>query len=260
MKILSLSLVYPNPEEPGLGLFVRARLQALARLAEMKVVAPVAVLDYSNPKQKWFGDRHVPVSRTDEQIEVLHPRWLYPPGGTPWNVLCLVFRLLPTLLLLRRRFRFDLIDAHFGYPEGVVAALLSKILRCPFMVTLRGSEMMFAQYRYRRWCLRWALRQAAAVVTVSEQLRKFAIRMGADPARTRTIPNGIDAQVFYPRDRERCRAHLGIGADTRVIVSAGELIEAKGHHLVIQAARDLVRGGTDVMVLVAGGVARGGRP
>ena len=175
-------------------------------------------------------------------------------------MLCLFLRLLPGLLLLRRRFRFQIIDAHFGYPEGVVAALLAKILRRPFMVTLRGSEMMFARYRYRRWFLRWTLRQAAAVVTVSEELRKFAIRMGTDPARTRTIPNGIDPEVFYPRDRKECRARLGIGPDTQVIVSAGELIEAKGHHLVIEAVQELVRAGKDVVVLVAGGIARGGRP
>lgn len=260
MKVLSLSLVYPNPEEPGLGLFVRARLQALARLAEVKVIAPVPVLDYSNPRQRWWRRGGVPAARRDGPVEVRHPRWVYPPGGTPWNVLCLFVRLLPSLLLLRRRFRFHLIDAHFGYPEGVAGALLAMVLRTRFLVTLRGSEQMFARYRCRRWCLRWALRRADAVVAVSEQLRKFAIEMGAAAARTRTIPNGIDAGVFHPREREQCRARLGIAPGARVIVTAGELIEAKGHHLVISAAQELLRAGRDVIVLVAGGVARGGRP
>ena len=42
MKILSLSCVYPNVCEPRLGLFVRARLRAVARHAEVRVLAPVA--------------------------------------------------------------------------------------------------------------------------------------------------------------------------------------------------------------------------
>ena len=40
-KILSLSCVYPNPAEPQCGLFVRARLRAMARRAELRVIAPV---------------------------------------------------------------------------------------------------------------------------------------------------------------------------------------------------------------------------
>ena len=260
LAILSLSLVYPNPLEPGLGLFVRSRLQNMAALAGVEVIAPVPVLDYSSPTRKLWPNG-IPSHRMDTNVvTVRHPRWIYPPGGTPANVLCLFLRLIWPLARLRQTFRFQVIDAHFGYPEGVVAALLAGIFGCPFLVTLRGSEPIFARYRYRRLCLKWALRRASAVITVSEALRDFAKELGAEPSRVKTIPNGIDESVFFPRQRVTCRLKYGIAPDTHAIVCAGELIEAKGHHLVIRVVNELTKGGMNVELFIAGGVARGGAP
>ena len=258
MRILSICTVFPNTAEPGLGLFVRARLESLARLEPCVVVAPVPALDFARPVRHWWRRPPRPAARRDGALTVLHPRWLYPPGGTPVTALFLFLRLAALLIGLRRRIRFDVIDAHFGYPEGVAAALLAMLFRVPFAVTLRGSETAFAAWRWRRLSMRWAIRRASAVIAVSEPLRRFAVSMGA--RRVVTIPNGIDAGVFQAGAHEAARAALGIRPEKRIIVSAGELIEAKGHHLVIGAAAALIREGRPVEVFIAGGVSRGGRP
>src|SRR6516164_3723509 len=184
MKILSLSSVYPNPDEPGLGLFVRSRLEHVARSAEVKVIAPLPILDYSNPQRKIYRPREFPAVRWDGDVEVFHPRWLYPPLGTPLNVACLFGRLFPLLRRLRRTWPFDLIDAHFCYPEGVTAALLAEVFHVPFTITLRGSETIFDAYRFRRLAMRYALRCASGVMAVSANLRQFAISRGAAPGNT----------------------------------------------------------------------------
>jgi len=201
--------------------------------------------------------------RTDPAISggeplTVHPRWLYPPGGTPLNVACLFLRLLPLFLQLRRERPVDVIDAHFGYPEGVVAALLARVLRVPFSVTLRGSEIPFAAYLWRRRLMEWALPQAGVIFTVSEELRQFAIARGVPAERIRKIPNGVDSTLFFPKQQTACRLSLGIPAHRKVIVSAGELISAKGHHRVIRALPALLANGIDAEVVIAGGVARGG--
>lgn len=258
MNILSLSSVYPNPGEPGLGLFVRSRLQEIARSEQVKVIAPIPLLDYSNPGRKLLRSRGFPWRRWDGPIEVLHPQWVCPPYGTPLNVACLYGRLLPMVRRLRKSFPFELIDAHFCYPEGIVAALLAAAFRVPFTVTLRGSELNFARYRYRRRTMRWALRRARGVIAVSGELTGFATRMGAAPEYTGMIPNGLDIDLFFPRDRERVRRKHALPAHRKLIVSAGELIEAKGHHLAIRALAGLVRRGMDAELLIVGGIARGG--
>jgi teichuronic acid biosynthesis glycosyltransferase TuaC len=258
VNILSFTLVYPNPAESGLGLFVRARLQQMGRNAAIKVIAPVPLLDYLHPTQKLRPRSAIPLHRPDGQLDVYHPRWLYPPLGTPLNVCCLFARVFPLAARIRRDFPFQLIDAHFGYPEGVVAALLAAAFRCPFAVTLRGNEIKFAQYRFRRPLIRWALRRAARVITVSEELRQFAIGLGADPAKVKTIPNGIDPDIFAPRERAACRRKFGIPEGTAAIACAGELVERKGHHLVVRALQSIVNQGIDAHVWIAGTAGRDG--
>ena len=250
MKILSLSSVYPNPREPGLGLFVQSRIIEMARLAEIKVIAPVPFVDYRCPSEpRPSGSGH----GQGASLEVFHPRWLYPPGGTPANVACLFLRLLPLLRSIRRNFPFDLIDAHFGYPEGAAAAWLAAAFGVPFTITLRGSETMFAASPRRRAVLRRAMRRAGHVIAVCDDLRDFALREGVEPSRATTIPNGIDPQVFYPRKAPEPNGR-------RVILTAGELIEAKGHHLAIHPTKALLEMGHDVELAIAGSVARGGAP
>jgi teichuronic acid biosynthesis glycosyltransferase TuaC len=157
---------------------------------------------------------------------------------------------------LRRHYRFQVIDAHFAHPEGVAAALLAAVFHCPFMVTLRGSEQLHGEHWLRRLWMGWALRRASRVVAVSERLRQFAIALGVPASRTITIPNGIDTCVYHPYDRNAARAEYAVAPRHQLIVSAGHLIELKGHHRVIHAVRGLLDGGADVMLLIAGGKGR----
>jgi len=200
----------------------------------------------------------VPAHRMDGALRVYHPRWIYPPLFGSLNGVFLFLRLLWPAARLRRRFRYQVIDAHFGHPDGVAAALLSLALRVPFAVTLRGNETMHAGFAVRRFLLRWTLRRAGRVITVSEALRQFALSMGAEAAKTVTIPNGIDTHRFYPRDILECRLRLGMPADRKIILSAGYLIERKGHHHAIRALKALRGRGIDVCLWIAGGAGREG--
>src|SRR5260370_42476415 len=94
LKILSLSTEFPTPSEPGKGLFVHARLEAIARRSSLTVLAPVALLDYANPHNRLLGASGIPRRRTEGGIDVLHPRWLYPPYGGWLNAFFLFARLL----------------------------------------------------------------------------------------------------------------------------------------------------------------------
>jgi len=254
IKVLSLATVYPTDLEPALGSFIRTRLQHMAVIAEILVVAPMPVFNYARPRKLRCG--RTAVSRRDEAMEVIRPRWIYPPFGGAWNAIFLFFQLLVPILRLRRRFQFQVIDAHFAHPEGVAAALLAAVFRCPFMVTLRGSEQLHGRRWLRRRWMGWTLRRASRVIAVSERLRQFAIALGAPASRTVTIPNGIDTCVYHPYDQNPGRAEYAVAPLHRLIVSAGHLIELKGHHRIIRAVRGLLDGGADVMLLIAGGRGR----
>jgi glycosyltransferase involved in cell wall biosynthesis len=244
-KILSLTCVYPTPVEPGRGLFVRSRLERLGAMTDLKVVAPV---------WRWpLGSGNRIPYRTQGPVEVLYPGWMYIPGSGALAPLFLFLQLLPRLRRLRKEFAFQVIDSHFGFPEGIAAGLLARALGIPFTVTLRGSELLHSRYRLRRRMMGWALGRAGRVIAVSEQLRRFAMDLGVDEARTRVIPNGVEAGVFYPRDRMEARKRQRLPLDRRIILTAGHLIELKGHHHAIAAVKRLVDEGRPVQLLIAGG-------
>lgn len=257
LRVLSFSTVYPRPQEPNHGIFVERRLQALARLADVRVMAPVPWVEPGNPEHRFPG--FAPLRREEPGgLEVLRPRWLYLPGLHWLTAGALAARCTPAALRLARRFPFDVIDAHFGYPAGVAAALVARAAGRPFTVTLRGNETMHAASGAARRMMAWGLRRAAAVIGVSQPLAEFAVSMGADPKRCHVIPNGIDTGIFHPVDRAEARARLGMGEDRRHILSSGYLIERKGHHRVLETLPRLHAQGIPAQLWIVGGRGREG--
>jgi len=253
MKILSLATVFPNPSEPGLGPFVHARLEALARIADVRVVAPVGPFDYDNPARRGLGRRSIPRLRQEAEIrQIRHPAWIYPPGNGFVKGPLLAAQMLPRLAILRRRFAFEVIDAHFLHPEGIGAALLAKALGVPFTVTMRGNELDYSKRAPHRALMSRAARLAARVFPVSGELGELAVALGADRKRVRPIGNGVDSTVYRPWDSPPPRT----GRRT-VILSAGRIVEGKGFHYLIRALKILVDGGADAELQIAGESGRG---
>ncbi|MFN7923330.1 MAG: glycosyltransferase [Bryobacteraceae bacterium] len=258
LKVLTLSWVFPNPNERDLGLFVQRRMAEVGRMADVRVIAPVAVLEYGNPNRKFAKLTGIPEKRIDGPLEIWHPRWLYPPMGGGWNAVALFLQVWRTAARIRREFEFDVIDAHFGHPEGVAAALLAWATGKPFAVTLRGIEPEHAVHPFRRFLLRWSFRRASAVISVSARLRDFALSLGADPDTAFTVPNGIDSSLFRPENREAVRREFDIQPGEKIILTAGHLLENKGHHRVAEVLAKLRHRGLAVRQFIAGGPGRGG--
>jgi glycosyltransferase involved in cell wall biosynthesis len=127
------------------------------------------------------------------------------------------------------------------------------------MITMRGSELRYQRHRMKRVWMAWALRRADRVITVSDGLRALAVELGADPAAVKTVPNGINNNIFFRRDRKACRRIHHIPKDALVVLSAGDMARIKGHHRVIEALRSLVDAGLPAYLLIAGGVGRSGQ-
>ena len=92
-----------------------------------------------------------------------------------------------------------------------------------------------------------AAEDCAAIITVSSALKDAIVSLGVTASKITVLRNGVDLDLFYPEDRAQARARLGV---TRyALASVGNLIPEKGHHLAIEALRDL----PDAELLIAGG-------
>lgn len=252
MKILTFSTLFPNSEKPGHGIFVETRLRHLVASGqvESRVVAPVPWFPIQHPR---FGNyaqfAKVPASEVRSGIEVLHPRYpVIPKVGMTVAPSLLAAAARPVLgRMIDEGFDFDLIDAHYFYPDGVAAAMLGKYFNKPVVITARGSDItLIPNYRLPRRMIQWAARRAAGVITVCNALRDEVVALGVDEARVVSLRNGVDLQLFQPVDRDSVRARLGLTRFT--LLAVGHLVPVKAQELAVAALAQL----PDVQLLIAG--------
>jgi len=240
MKILTFSTLYPNAARPSHGIFVETRLRHLLEsgTVESKVVAPVPWFPSRNPR---FGEYavHAGAPREEQRhgIQVLHPRYLVLPKiGTSLAPFLLAQSVKPVLERVLTQYRFDLIDAHYLYPDGVAAILLGRRFGKPVVITARGTDVnLIPRYRLPRAMIRWAARHAAGMITVARALKDELVGLGVPAERIDVLRNGVDLQLFRPVEREEKRRLLGFGRTT--LLSVGNLVPLKGHDLAIRALR-----------------------
>jgi glycosyltransferase involved in cell wall biosynthesis len=254
LRILTFTSLYPNGEQPRHGVFIETRLRQLLAggRVEAKVVAPVPWFPFTASRFGRYGAfaRVAPRERYNG-VDVRHPRFAALPGiGAALSPAAMALGALPALRALQREgFDFDLIDAHFFFPDGVAAVLLGKWLDKPVAVTARGSDItLWPSFALPRRMIRWAGRSAACCAAVSRALGDEMIRLGLPAGRLRVLRNGVDLDLFHPQPREATRARLGFEGVTAL--SVGNLVELKGHHLAIEAMAEIAD--THLVVIGAG--------
>lgn len=242
MNVLTYSTLWPNPVQPLHGIFIRERTKALGKLCSVRIVAPVPWF----PPFKCFGQRYfkytlIPHFEKQEMLEVSHPRYITFPKVLKWSDGLLMYASLRhKIQSLRSDFAFDVIDAHWAFPDGYAASCIARKMGIPYILTVRGSDLsVFARDRVRRMFIRRALINAQKVVCVARSLQKLVIALGVRPEKTVVIENGIDPDKFHFIDQDEARQHLGFPVNARILLSVGHLCELKGFHLLVEAAHRL---------------------
>ncbi|MGZ5824074.1 MAG: glycosyltransferase, partial [Hyphomicrobium sp.] len=241
MRILSFTTLYPNAMQPIHGVFVENRLRHLAAAGvEIKVVAPVPWFPFSG---KWAGRyaryASVPPREQRHGLDVHHPRYpTIPKVGMTIAPILLALSQRPVVAkLIEDGYDFDLIDAHYFYPDGVAAALLGQWFDRPVVITGRGTDLNFIpKYALPRRQIQWAAGRSAAMITVCQALKDSLIELGEADTRVTVLRNGVDLGLFKPMSEyARAQARARWGMKGVAMVAVGQLIERKGHHLAIEA-------------------------
>jgi glycosyltransferase involved in cell wall biosynthesis len=147
---------------------------------------------------------------------------------------------LPVVKRIKKNFEFDLIDAHYVYPDGFAAVLLGRVFKKPVVVSARGSDInLFKTFPLIRKLLVCVLRRAVRVIAVSKALKEAVVQLGIPEEKISGIPNGVDPEKFYPVPKERARRELGL-PNRRTVLSVGNLNPNKGFDLVIKSFRVLI--------------------
>lgn len=251
IRVAVVTSLYPNSQQPRHGVFVEERLRHLVETGavEARVIAPVP----------WFFSTHdrfgryaqmarVPAREVRYGIVVEHPRYLVVPRiGMMLTPYTMARAAAAALARLRKDgFNFDLIDAHYVYPDGVAAASLGRRFDRPVLMTARGSDItLIAPMKGPQRQIRWALERSEGVITVSRSLATKITELGLAPRRLLTLRNGVDLNRFKPLDRKSIRDELGV--EGALWLCVGHLVEIKGVHIAIEALAGVK--GVELMVI-----------
>jgi teichuronic acid biosynthesis glycosyltransferase TuaC len=243
LNILTLTSLYPNGIHPGHGVFVENRLRHLVEVGgvHLRVVAPVPWFPFEGGVFGQYGEfAKIPKEEKRAGISIIHPRFpVIPKIGMNYGPQLMFWALKPVLAkILSERVQYDLIDAHYFYPDGVAASMLAQFFNIPVVITARGSDVnVISQFKTPKRQILWASNKAAQVITVSDALKNTLIGLGAESKNIQTLRNGVDLEMFTPINR--FIEPGGPEAPHQALLSVGNLVELKGHHIAIKALSSL---------------------
>jgi glycosyltransferase involved in cell wall biosynthesis len=137
-----------------------------------------------------------------------------------------------------RRSRPDVLHAHWLLPNGFIAAVVSRKLGIPLVISIPGSDAQVARSNpLFRGMARFALRQADLLTANSADLRDAVLPLGADLGKFAMIIYGTDPAALRPDTTgvAALRAELGIGAEEVVALCVGRMVPKKGFDVLIRA-------------------------
>ena len=255
-RLLVFTTLFPHSGQPHAGVFIRERMFRVAQILPLTVVAPVPWFPLQGLIRLFRPHFRPPAPRHEAQqgIDVYHPRFFSIPGFfKSWDGLFMALGSYRLASRLRKQRGFDIIDAHFAYPDGFAATLLGKWLKVPVTITLRGTEVPLSKDPVRRDRIVQALARADRVFSVAEALKRYVVRLGADVGKIRVVGNGVDSGKFTAMPKSEARLTMGLPQDAPILITVGGLVERKGFHRVIECLPSLRQRFPGLRYLIVGG-------
>ncbi len=227
LHVLTLTPFFPSMQNQVGGCFIA---EPLAQLMQFGVDSSViAVSPIYHPRKQ--------PSPSAAALWVRYPQL---PGnlGLSSAGKLLYARLLGRIGELHRAKPIDLIHAHAALPCGHAAALLSRRLNIPFVVTIHGLDVFNTFFlsgipaAWRRKVSLDVYRAARTVICISGRVQEILKTAASVDTCSAVVYNGVNPSLFSPNPPAVNPLHPEI-------LIVGNLIRSKGHELVLRAVGNL---------------------
>jgi len=247
MNVCMIASGYPSRSAPLRDIFIH--YQAREMVSKGMNVQVIALGDDDGP--------------ADETVEGVRVHRVMRADFKPGRLLPFAFaaRVARKAVRLHRAEGFDIVHSHFADHAGFAGAIVSRVLRKPFVLTVHGYDVNYSKELGYGFGVTWpqrvfvflVLRSANKVCPVSNALRRRCIeRWLVDPARLQVVHDGT--AVEGPPDEQglrRLRADLGLNG-SKVILSVSSLLKVKGQQNVLRALPTVVSEVPDAVFLMLG--------
>ena len=256
MRILKISRFSPVPYREPKGFGGAAIEEPMIILSKggmtIDVVAPVpyAPFPLSRMSYRWGQYSQVPAIESMEGIEVYHPRYLSIPGSYLFSIAgrSIQFTCSSVVRRLQWQGKYDLVHAHFGYPDGYLGMKVARRLGIPLIVTIQATDVDItaAMNANCRAMLGQICAYAHSVISPTRSLAE----------RLRRIYDIESTVVHYGIDPRRVcmerRTGKGEYRGRYLLLSVSQLIASKGVDITIQAVSSLASSGYPITCVVVG--------
>ncbi|MCB2214118.1 glycosyltransferase [bacterium] len=257
MKISVLTSSYPRFKGDGTAPFVRSISEALAKRGhKIEIVAPydISVRDDLDSELKVHRFKYT----WPKSLHIMgHARTLKADVNlNPLAFLLLPFFLLASIIKLTqvsRKMGAEAIHAHWVLPNGFAAAIASKILKIPFVISLHGSDIFMADRNFLfRAVARWIFNQCSFVTACSQELKERALKIN-NKIDIQLIPWGADPNVFKPVEHKNSLREKYHWQENEIIISTlGRMVYKKGFDQLIRIAKELENIDNPVKIVIGG--------
>jgi glycogen synthase len=243
MKILHLSREYPPYTYGGAGVHVEHLTQELARLAQVEV--------------RCFGDQEIAGGVDSAEVKGFED-WKSALEAADPRVRKALSPISVNLAVAAVPTDAEVVHCHTWY--SLLGGLWIKVLYgIPLVITTHSleplrpwkEEQLGRGYQLSCWIERTTIQAADAVVAVSGETRKELLQnYEVDPAKIHVIHNGVDVDVFKPKDPTPVLDKYGISRKKPYLLFVGRITRQKG---VIHLVRALDEVSRDVQVVLCAG-------
>jgi glycosyltransferase involved in cell wall biosynthesis len=171
VRILEVTQMWPSPEQPDLGSFLVPLTREIEALGHEVEIASISQRGGSRSKY---------------------------------------LRLVREARAAARRFRPEVVFAHFLFPAGAAGALAARAAGAPLVVMAHGQDVAnLGRIPGVTAATRWVLGRSSAAIANSRWLAdRLTSRIAAAEGKIEVIDCGVDLDAFSPRPAAEARPEL----------------------------------------------------
>lgn len=232
MRILYLSREYPPYIYGGAGVHLEHLAREMARLTQVEV--------------RCFGDQQQKEGEAGPEVTGFQP-WHEGVAASDANLSRALGAVSVNVAIAATPTSADLVHCHTWY--SMLGGVWLKILHgVPLVVTIHSleplrpwkAEQLGRGYELSKWIERTVVESADAVIAVSRDTRRQTLELyGLDPSKVHVIHNGVDIDVFRPRNPDPALTRYGVASNRPYILFVGRITRQKGVVHLVRALHEV---------------------
>lgn len=253
MNVLSISHLFPNKVKPNFGIFVKERVLNVSKIIDNIVIAPKPYFPFLYLTNQYRRYDQIGFKEKIDNMTIYHPKFFYLPKILKFIDFYLYYLSLNSIVsrIIKEK-DIEMIDCHWGYPDGIASLFWAKKFNLKIILTVRGNESLcFFERSIRKKICEKKLSQFDHIISVSNELKmKMINHYGIPEHKITVISNGININNFYRIEKKQAQQYCKLDSNKKYILCLSRLSHEKGIDSLLLAFSKMKS--TDVVLLIVG--------